>query len=140
MQATPEQSAYPVEDLAPLLADLEERQEDGDAVLLYYGASYHYAVYTDVPFDVVDRGLPFEVAFEQRNLVQMGNHRFEQERYRGYIDEAAQRGDRVWFVVAHPWDGDIGTITNMITDAGLRSTWDRQLAGASLTLLEPSAR
>lgn len=127
---------YPVEDLAPLVAELDERWQEGDSLLLYYAGVYHYTVYSDVDFEIYTGPAPFGVTLDSPELVQMGSHRSDHELYRPYIADADELGDRMWFLVAHPCSCDISTITEMIRESERIPTWDEQLRGASLTLWE----
>lgn len=91
---------YPVQDVQPLINEIETQRRDGDTVLLEYEAMYHYGLYGSVdsaPFVVTDYGYRhYWVDFDDPDLIRIHDPSMWME-YAAAVDAA---GDRMWFLVS----------------------------------------
>lgn len=127
---------YPEEDLRPLVERLDAELAVDDTVVVYPSAVWAYALYTELPVDVVDA--PESVWRWQPDILDprvavLQPHRDEPERYASEVaDAVADAGGVVWLVASHTRD-DIRAIEEALRTEGFapEETWREP--GARLT-------
>ena len=128
-------TAYPAEDIRPLIEILEDDRRDGDAVVLYYASTFAYGLYADVESRPIDVGTPYSIEFDDPDLVVQNPHRNEPEKYLQYATEAAGRSDRIWLLGSHLCACDWGPIERQFAqELGWRRERIDAREGASLQL------
>ena len=130
---------YPQEDLRPLVERLERELRSDDTVLVYPSAVWAYALYADLPIDVVaDPGSiwRWRPEFLDPRVAVLRPHRDEPERYGPEVAAAvADAGDTVWLVASHHRE-DIGAIEAALRAEGLAPVDEWRERGARITRWE----
>jgi hypothetical protein len=129
---------YPQQDLRPLSAELDARLGPDDTVLLYPSALWAYALYTELPVDIVDEAraaVRWQPVVRDERVVVLGRHRDDPDRYRPEVEAAVSRngaGGSVWLLATHIHP-DYDTVEDALIEAGwsVAERWDRP--GALLT-------
>lgn len=126
---------YPREDLKPLVQIWSEKKESGDATIVYYGAAYAFALYSEVPSVVVPGGTPFWLEFLDEDVILQRSHRSVPSQYLKYAKRAASQSDRIWLLGSHLCACDWGEINRQLrVDLGAHLVEEITLNGASLSL------
>lgn len=127
--------AYPAEDLAPLVEELEALRQSHEAVLVYPHASFAFALYTKWPVYLVE-SRRFATGFESRVLregvVIPEGTREDPATYEWSIDQIRRQYETVWFVVSHPGP-DVPGIEQLLRSRGYLPGAERSRQGARLT-------
>ena len=97
-------SGYPEEDLRPLVADLSERRQPDDRILVYEASRWAYALYAPtgmIPFEDPEEPIGFDILIQDSAVTVLGFHRFDPEGYAPEVAAGVGDADRVWLIVSH---------------------------------------
>lgn len=91
---------YALQDVRPLIEELDAERTPDDVVIVDYEAMYHLGLYgrsESHPFSVTDVGFRhYWVEFDDPTIMRIQ----DRSQATGYADEAAERGNRIWFLVS----------------------------------------
>ena len=127
---------YPAEDVAPLVAAVEDLARPDDGIMVYSASRWAYALYTEHPVDLRrDRRSAngFDVTIGDERVAVLEPHRDAPAGHAPAIDRLAADHDRLWLVTSHA-GADVAVIEEMLRDRGYTATATQQRPGAGLTL------
>jgi len=100
--------AYPLDDVAPLVAEVEARSTPADAIVTYPFASYQFALYTKLPLDVSRTNVTatgFRLRFPQGNIfVPTESWPRDALNFAATMERVRRRHDSVWVIVSAKGD------------------------------------
>lgn len=129
---------YPQEDVRPLVAVLEARAADGDAVLLYPATVWAYALYTDDEVDLEPDPVGawgFSPRFGDVDTHPLPPGREDPGAYAPTVGRLGDRAARVWLLASH-WGDDYGDLQAQLGRAGFERVEVVQEVGAELSRWE----
>ena len=124
----PSAGPYPVEDVRPLIEEMEAARRPGDAVLLYPAARFAYALYTPAPVSLHESG-------EASGFSSVVHDRAVHVIDRNTVTDGTGDAERVWLLATH-WRSDLADIRLVLHEDGWASVETRRRPGAWLELWE----
>jgi hypothetical protein len=94
---TVERPTYPDQRATHLIAEIEQRRQPGDAVLVYHNAKYAWMAYTDVEITVIPRWAPYGIRFEEPDIIQQ-SFPPNAAAIPGVLDRLAGVDERLWLI------------------------------------------
>jgi len=128
---------YQLQDVRSLTKIWEQHRTENDALIVYPGAQYGFALYSNEKLAVRPRRPPFTVSStDPRITILAWELRDEPERYMEEVRKSVDSTtDRVWVLAAHTWKGDVPSLKRAVTALGFsqQSVWTTN-GDAELTL------
>ncbi len=131
---------YPGEDVRPLVEEVESR-DTSDPVVVYSATRWAYALYTSNTVSIIPSGSTangFDVDFRSGQVVVLGPHRAEPERYEPELERVTEGRRAVWFLASH-WRDDLETIEMQFAQLGFVDAQRFERRGALLVRWERNA-
>jgi hypothetical protein len=137
---------YPSEDVRPLVAEVESRATEREAILIYPITSFAYALYTNWPIDFVDSDFSytgFHVRVLRPNVFAPERQRKHPSMYGATLDRIAREYRTVWFVASfvtsHP-GREVQSINRQLRERGYVPDYASERKGAELVRWRRTAR
>ncbi len=126
--------SYPKEDIRPLVADLDERREPTDVVLVYHNAKWAFATYTDLGVEVRPVSGPYDLVFDDPQVLRQ-IYPSTEERLQHSVEEANDLGRRIWLIGCH-FEPSWGQTVEALEGTGRSISFSLDRPGARLMLFE----
>jgi hypothetical protein len=131
-------TAYPAQDVRPLVAELEQRRQPGDALLVYPATMWAYALYTSddlaLEADPVS-AWGFAPVFDDERTYVLPRGRDDPGAYTPTVEQLGEREQRVWLLASH-WRDDYEDLREQLGRAGFEQVELQERPGARLSAWE----
>lgn len=134
--------AYPIQDIRPVVAELNDRRTSQEWVLIYYSSAWAYGMYTSTgvfvaPDDPALDSAIYQPGYVDPRHVLMGQRRSKPEEYGIWVEEVTADGEPVWFVSSHVFGDEQSIIGQLLLDERYHLVDEVPASGALLQLWEP---
>jgi hypothetical protein len=112
-------STYPQEDMKKAVDALVARAAPGDAIMVYYGGRYAFALYTPYPVSVyatTHQTDGFDVRIHRPHVILLPSYT-DRSQYAAVVKSLSAHESRVWFIGTHG-HGDVPVIEQALVSAG----------------------
>jgi Dolichyl-phosphate-mannose-protein mannosyltransferase len=115
-------SAYPQEDMKKATEALVAQAQPGDAIMVYYGGRYAFALYSPWPVSVYPTASQtdgFDVRIKRDHVILLPNYS-DRSRYPASVKRLSAHYKRLWFIGTHG-HGDVVVVEESLVAAGFDS-------------------